>query len=165
MPDALYIIDGYNLLRNLSPYREILKESLEESRARLLEDLINFRATTGRNITIVFDGVHGKTAVPQESELLGVHVWFSGKGQTADSLVEKLAFEKSGGTRVVVVTSDLEQQRAVFRDGVYRQTPSHFISELLEEKERFGEEADSTRMFLEDRLEERVKEELDRLFE
>lgn len=166
MPEALYIIDGYNLLQNTSPYREVLERSLEDSRAKLIEDLVNFRALSGRNTTVVFDGGRGKAGGPQKSEVFGVQVWFSGRDQTADSLVEKLALEQSQERKVIVVTSDADQQRAVFRDRVYRETPQRFIDEFLDKKsEALEQAAPRDRHFLEDRLEERVKAELKRLFE
>ncbi len=65
---------------------------------------------------------------------------------------------------MIVATSDYSLQRVVFGKGIYRRTPAELLSEIGEVKEEWRVHAkDAKPFFLEDRLDEQVREKLRKL--
>ncbi|MBI5896366.1 MAG: NYN domain-containing protein [Desulfobacterales bacterium] len=84
----------------------------------------------------------------------------TGKGQTADMVIEKIAFGEVKKRKVTVVTSDYAAQKVVFGKGVYRKSSLGFLSEMEDFKKETVQQvkkASSRRLFLEDRLDKKVK--------
>ncbi|HDP70254.1 MAG TPA: NYN domain-containing protein [Actinobacteria bacterium] len=158
------IIDGYNIINRESRYNQH-KDDLETARVKLIEDLVNYGALVGCDITVVFDGSANIGGSERKTNIHGVEVYFTKRGQTADSLIEKLAYEVKKFKKVVVVTADYDQQKAVFSEGVLRKTPGEMANEIIETKNQslVPKKVKSKRMFLEDRLSEKVRESLRRL--
>lgn len=124
------IVDGYNVLRQIPEYQKAADDDLETARDRLIDDLATLAAVGGARLTVVFDGSRGPMAAEQALEVRGVEVLFSRRGQTADTVIERLVVRDRGEHRKFVVTSDYAQQKAVFRDGVYRRTPSELVQDI-----------------------------------
>lgn len=157
------IVDGYNVIRQVARYIEPASKDLEMARVRLIEDLISWRAMSGGDAIVVFDG-SSRFEAQGEKEVHGVTVMFSRKGETADTVIERLSREMAGkgGDNVHVVTSDYATQKTVFRTGVLRMTPGELDEELRETKERLAPRPGG-RHFLEDRLDKEVRDALNSL--
>jgi len=160
----LLIIDGYNVLHFSPGYRSLLDEDLESARVRLVEDVANFAGIEGVDAIVVFDASNRKGARRSSVDVLGVRVLFTGEGETADSAIERLAHEARGDRRVRVATSDYAQQRAVFAKGVLRMSARELVDRIQEEAREAAEHSSSgpRRVFLEDRLEEEIRNKLRR---
>lgn len=134
----LLIVDGYNVLRSGSRYRDIdipdyTDDYFNVARERLLKDVADF---AGRKMeaVIAYDAA-GRQGVSSRTETYGkVKVVFSSRGQSADSLIEKLAYDAGKrGIETLVVTSDATIQDTVFGGGVDRMSAEGFCLELESE--------------------------------
>ena len=131
----LLIVDGYNVLRSGSRYRNITKpdytdDSFNTARERLVNDVIDFAGRT-YEAYIVYDG-GGNAYSGGEPERVGrVKIIFSPAGSSADKVIEKLAHEgRVRGMEVLVVTSDATIQDTVFGGGVDRMSANGFSREI-----------------------------------
>ena len=98
------IIDGYNLIRQ-SPDLEVLdREDIQLGRDALLQKLVAYKKIKRHNITVVFDGGGAPVFADSGDHYKGVRVKFSRPGETADTLINRMA--KKERQRALVVTSD-----------------------------------------------------------
>ena len=167
--EVLFIVDGYNVIRNHPRYQKLGVKDLEAARIKLTEDLAGFAALTGAKIFLVYDGSKGKSKRAQVKKLMGVEVWFSAKGETADQVIEKLAYQFRSKARkegqIRVVTADYDLQKTVFQKGILRWSPQEMVGEIIKSKEEALPAPENKREpILEDQLEDRVKKALKELF-
>lgn len=156
----LLIVDGYNVLRSGSRYRDIeipdyTDDYFNVARERLLKDVVEF---AGRKMeaVIAYDAA-GRVGVSSRTETYGkVKVVFSSRGQSADSLIEKLAYDAGKrGIETLVVTSDATIQDTVFGGGVDRMSAEGFCLELESEsvsRKEDSEQAVSHKRTVADRI-------------
>lgn len=129
-PREHYIVDGYNII-NSWPELMALRSDLSEARDRLIHMLSEYGAYEKYNMTIVFDALF--TADEEHIEKKGAHleIVYTGKGETADSYIERLAYDLVRmGKEVHVVTSDGAEQSVILGAGAYRH-PSREFYQLL----------------------------------
>ena len=106
MRDQL-LVDGYNVLHAWPELRELLGESLELARDRLVDRLATLGHVTGTEVTVVFDA--HRTWARRDSEELrdGVRVVFTRRGRSADHAIERWAYQaREQGQPILVATSD-----------------------------------------------------------
>ena len=132
----LLIVDGYNVLRSGSRYARIelpdyTDDTFNQARDRLINDVVDF-AGRERAAVIVFDAAGNACAATEaEATVGGVRVMFTRRGQSADRLIEKLAYDaKERGVETLVVSSDAGIQDAVFGGGVDRMSAEGFCQEI-----------------------------------
>jgi predicted RNA-binding protein with PIN domain len=115
------IVDGYNTVHAWPSLKAALQShGLEESRRRLIAALAEFSATEKVRVTVVFDAPRGRRGASEEM-VDGVLVRFSGGHESADHLIERLAYLATRGgpaEDVVVATSDRLQRDMVRAMGV-----------------------------------------------
>ena len=137
----LLIVDGYNVLRSGSRYRDIAgpdytDDSFNTAREALVNDVIGYAGRDWRAI-IVFDGGRNEFSTGEAESMGGVRIMFSPAGQSADKVIEKLAHDaRERQVETLVVTSDATIQDTVFGGGVDRMSAdgfSHEVSMLYEE--------------------------------
>ncbi len=129
----LLIIDGYNVLRSGSRYRDIVAanpdytdDAFNTARETLINDVINY-AGYGSQAIIVFDGAHNRYSEGQPQTVGGVKIIFSPAGQPADHVIEKLAHDaRERMVEALVVTSDATIQDTVFGGGIDRMSAEGF---------------------------------------
>ncbi|MCL4498826.1 MAG: NYN domain-containing protein [Chloroflexi bacterium] len=165
---TLLIVDGYNLINYHPRYMKIKESDLEASRVRAIEDLASLATLSDYDVIIVFDAAETENKERHRATILGVEVWFTRSGESADSVIERLSYDLSAERPVVVATSDYAQQKVVFRPGVTIKSArqlSNEIEELFAEAKRSYEEVKgpSHRPRLEDRIDRTVKTALDKL--
>jgi len=81
------------------------------AREMLIKLLTDYQDYTGTHVVAVFDGQG--VAASEVSEPTGIQVFYSGSGQTADDVIERLVAKYAGQREITVATSDmLEQQTA-----------------------------------------------------
>jgi predicted RNA-binding protein with PIN domain len=116
------IVDGYNTVHAWPSLRTVLaSRGLEEARRRLIAALAEFAATERVRVTVVFDAPRGAGRRATEETIDGVVVRFSGGHDSADHVIERLAYLATRGgpaADVVVATSDRLQRDMVRAMGV-----------------------------------------------
>src|SRR5260221_2386744 len=91
------IVDGYNTVHAWPSLRAALQSGgLEEARRRLIAALAEYAATQRVRVTVVFDAPRGPGRSTEEM-IDGVLVRFSGGHESADHLIERLAYLATRG--------------------------------------------------------------------
>ena len=81
------------------------------AREALVKALTEYQDFTGIRVVLVFDGQGGKLS--EATEPGGIQVFYSGQGQTADDVIERLVAKYGHEHDITVATDDhLEQQTA-----------------------------------------------------
>ena len=96
-----YLIDGNNLIGHTPD----LRVQDERSKHTLLKRLLDFHRATGAKVLVVFDGESGQL-VPDNLNLGGVRVTYSGRHSDADSKIKRLVEGSNNPKEFIVVSSD-----------------------------------------------------------
>lgn len=131
----LLLVDGYNVLRSGSRYRQITSpdytdDTYNTARETLINDVVNY-AGHDFSAIIVFDGARNAFSDGATETVGGVRIMFSPAGQSADKVIEKLAHDaRERQVETLVVTSDATIQDTVFGFGVDRMSADGFSREV-----------------------------------
>jgi uncharacterized protein len=98
------IIDGYNLIRQSARWAPMDRHDLQQGREALLEALAAYRKLRPHRITVIFDAAAAPGFEPRRDRRGGVEIRFSDYGQTADTLIHRMA--AADRERAMVVSSD-----------------------------------------------------------
>jgi predicted RNA-binding protein with PIN domain len=148
---SVYLIDGYNLLHQILGHNE--RVDLEDERTRLVDRIASYMGGSSDRAIVVFDA-HSQMLQKQESATRNVEIYFGSFVRSADSIIEREAFNISQGDSVVVVTSDYQLQQTTFRPNVIRQSSRQFAVELQEHTKRIAISPDCITMS--HRIEDRI---------
>ena len=131
----MLLVDGYNVLRSGSRYRNLrdagpnpdyADDAFNRAREALINDVV---AYAGRDCeaVIVFDAGGNAYSDGAAERIAGVRIVFSRAGETADKAIERMAWDaRERGVEVLVVTSDADIQNTVFGGGVDRMSADGF---------------------------------------
>ncbi len=97
------LVDGYNVIKNSVMFQLLEQKSLATARDVLIQQLKNRYRQSDCRVTVVFDG---DGAQEQESHDDHIRVIFSRFGETADSVILRLAAQSRLAQREVRVYSD-----------------------------------------------------------
>ncbi|MBE0446530.1 MAG: NYN domain-containing protein [Actinobacteria bacterium] len=160
----LLIVDGYNLIYSTDRYKKWRENDLELARIKLIEDLATLKALNDYDIVLVFDAAKTHLRGRHRAKILGINVWFTKAGETADEMIERMAFKSGYDGDIIVATSDYSQQKVVFRPGVLRKSSQELIAEL-ESTERGLKSLPKKGVGfrLEDRLDSAIRRALERI--
>ncbi len=122
------IVDGYNVIRQWPELARLDRADLQSGREALLAELREYRRAKGHRITVVFDGREQGGFAGAAEQVAGVGVRYSRRGESADSVIARLAAE--GGEGAVIVSSDREVQGAARRQRASAVTAEEFIRRL-----------------------------------
>ena len=116
-----YIIDGYNVIHAWPELDALAHGELAEARDRLIHVLSEYGAYQKYDVTIVFDALFTNEDVHDEKRGKHLEIVYTAEGETADSYIERLAYESvRAGREVHVVTSDGAEQSVILGVGAYR---------------------------------------------
>jgi predicted RNA-binding protein with PIN domain len=105
------IVDGHSVIFAWPELRQLHKRRTSLAREALTRKLRDFQDWTGTRVAVVFDGKG--TSVSEISDPGEVQIFYSRAGQTADSIIERLASKYGRSFRLLVATDDnLEQETA-----------------------------------------------------
>lgn len=124
------LVDGYNVINAWPELKNLAKESLEHARERLLATLDNYGGLSELHTIVVFDAHSVKGSAERHENYHNIEVIYSSEGETADTVIERLAYELRGKL-VYVVTSDWEEQRIVFGTGANRISARQLREDVL----------------------------------
>jgi predicted RNA-binding protein with PIN domain len=128
--------------------------------------MINFAGFYGYEITVVFDG-HSLKGSGGSAENVGpVTVEFSAEGETADSVIERMAGEQGEDAEVYVATSDYAEQRMILGRGAHRISAREFrmdVDKMVLAFKRFDKSDDRSQRFLDQRLDDTTRQKLEKM--
>jgi hypothetical protein len=130
----LIVIDGYNFIFRYYKSKNNKNGELELLRDKLVENLVEYKNQTGFDIVVVFDSHMSKNKAKSSLKYKGIEIIYSGERKSADDVIEKIAFLKSGYDRKYIVTSDNIQQTVIFKENIYRKSIREFYSEIKARK-------------------------------
>lgn len=136
----ILLVDGYNVI-NSWPELVALKGNLEHARDKLVDILASYSAYKGYRVMVVFDA-HAVTGEDSHLEVVpgGLQVVYTKAGETADSYIERAAYQLvRAGRGVYVVTSDWDEQLTILGVGAWRVSTRELRSEVLEMDKRIAE--------------------------
>jgi predicted RNA-binding protein with PIN domain len=123
----IIIVDAYNLLRAVPPYKKTITDS---DRAQFIKQLSAYGRRKGHKVVIVFDG--GSHEWPFRENMKTVQVVYSGIHQTADDYIKEYV-EGHRAKDLLLVTSDAELNRFAARLQIPSIDSSAFHQLLYEE--------------------------------
>ena len=118
------VVDGYNVIGS----EQGLRGDLEQKRAGLVKEVVQYQARTGHALTTVFDGWRGGRSDETREQAGAVTVVFSRHGEKADAVIERLAREI--GATCIVVTSDRDLRRSVEGSGAVAVYVGEFLAKM-----------------------------------
>ncbi|TEB08309.1 YacP-like NYN domain protein [Pelotomaculum schinkii] len=155
------IVDGYNIIYAWPEFNKNRETGLDYARSKLVSILADHAALTGLKVVVVFDAHQIKGGAERTEVVDGVEVIYTQQGETADSLIERMAgsFPEDGGT-VYVATSDWAEQVIIFGRGAFRLTPGELREQVRRTKEESKvhyQQSKPVDGYLENRLLEKVR--------
>lgn len=116
------LIDGYNVIKRAASFRAIRTQSLAAARTQLITLLVNRYRHTPYQVIVVFDG-DGK--LEETNYDRRIRIIFSRYGETADSVIARLATSaRNTGRDVQICSDDIEVQQSATLQGGTAQTTS-----------------------------------------
>ena len=111
MQPQYLIVDGHSVIFAWPELRELHQRRTSLARDTLVKKLRDYQDWTGVRVIVVFDGRGAEVAAAADPG--EIQIFYSRAGQTADSIVERLASKYGSEFRLLVATSDyLEQETA-----------------------------------------------------
>jgi predicted RNA-binding protein with PIN domain len=109
------IVDGHSVIFAWPELRRLHGRRTSLAREALTKRLRNYQDWTGTRVAVVFDG-KGPT-VNVTSDPGEIQIFYSRAGQTADSVIERLASNYAGRFRLLVATNDVLEQETASASG------------------------------------------------
>ena len=98
------IIDGYNLIRQSKTLHMLDQEDIQAGRDALIDLLAAYKKLKAHKITVVFDGANAPLLSNRHNSAKGINIHFSRQGETADTVIKKIASSKK--EKALIVSSD-----------------------------------------------------------
>lgn len=107
----ILVIDGYNVLKHIDPYRTID----DHERAHFINELKRYARRKKHNMVLVFDG--GEYRWPHKEQVDGVKIIYSGGKKTADEVIMEYLYDHKMKD-LLLVSSDHELNLFASKHGV-----------------------------------------------
>lgn len=116
------LVDGYNVIKRAPSFQAARALSLAAARTQLITLLVNRYRHTPHQVIVVFDG---DAALEQVSHDRRIRMIYSRHGESADSVIARLAASAhAAGREVEIYSDDIEVQQSVASQGGTVQTTS-----------------------------------------
>jgi len=109
------IIDGSNLVRQSRELSQLDRADIARGREALIEKLAAYRRFKPHRMTVVFDGAGAPALSPGRDRMKGIGIVFSRGGETADTVIGRMARQE--GETALVVSSDQAVVRSAQASG------------------------------------------------
>ena len=106
------IIDGYNLIRQSNHLSNLDLQDIQSGRDALVDMLAAYKKIKAHRITVVFDGTRAPVFSQQRNRRKGITIIFSHKGESADTVIKKMARKERQAALVVSSDQDIVQSAA-----------------------------------------------------
>jgi len=124
------IVDGHSVIFAWPDLRKLHARRSSLARESLIKRLRGYQDWTGVRVIVVFDGKGAQ--VTATSDPHDIQIFYSRKGQTADSINERLASKYATRFDLTVATSDYLEQQTASAFGAECISPA-ILREILEE--------------------------------
>ena len=122
------LVDGYNVIKRAASFQATRAQSLAAARAQLITLLRNRYRHTPHQVIVVFDGDGTFEQTINEQR---IRIIYSRHGETADSVIARLAVNAHlDGREVKIYSDDLEVQQSVIAQGGSAQTTTQLEREV-----------------------------------
>ena len=106
------IIDGYNFIRQSKRLSILDLQDIQWGRETLVDMLAAYKRVKPHRITVVFDGTRAPAFSQQRDRHKGISIIFSHQGESADTVIKKMAYQERHGALVVSSDQDIVQAAA-----------------------------------------------------
>jgi predicted RNA-binding protein with PIN domain len=133
------LVDGYSLLHNWPELAPGRPRHSAAARDELIHILTRYQDAIHTPITIVFDGSRAPTGTPRPFSTPELEVIYSGPGQTADDIIERVAFRLGAFGEALAVTDDIAERDTVLgMDGLATSCVNfiHEVEKVLGQQEK-----------------------------
>ncbi len=130
MSPRYLLVDGHSIIFAWPELRLLHDRRTSLARDALVKQLRDYQDWTGIRVVVVFDG--RGAVVSQEAEPGEIQIFYSRAGQTADSIIERLASKYAGRYALLVATGDYLEQETTAASGAETISPEG-LRELLQE--------------------------------
>lgn len=124
------IVDGHSVIFAWPELRKLHDRRGSLAREKLTRQLRDYQDWTGVHTVVVFDGKGARVSATADPH--DVQIFYSRAGQTADSIIERLASKYGERFEIVVATSDTLEQQTASACGAECISPGA-LREMLEE--------------------------------
>ena len=124
------IVDGHSVIFAWPDLRKLHQRRPVLAREALIKRLRDYQDWTGIHVVAVFDGTGDR--VTESSDPGEIHVFYSKRGQTADTIVERLASKYAKRFDLSVATSDSLERQTVHASGASWISPE-MLRQMVEE--------------------------------
>ena len=104
-------MDGHSIIFHWPELSQRHAHKQAEARAELVRILTELQDCSDWDVAVVFDGKGARAS--ESSEPGGIQVFYSARGQTADSIIERLVAKYSQKYQVTVATDDYLERTTV----------------------------------------------------
>lgn len=109
------LVDGYNVIKRDRSFQSLGAKRLAAARQLLIDKLANRYRHTPHQVTVVFDGDGASQQTVQDRR---VRIIYSRAGETADSVIARIAASaRAEGREVELYSDDTEVKQSVARQG------------------------------------------------
>ncbi|MEO8440283.1 MAG: NYN domain-containing protein [Spartobacteria bacterium] len=122
------LVDGHSIIFAWPDLRSLHQRRTSLARDALISQLRDFQDWTGIRVVLVFDG--RGSSVSHDAAPGEIQVFYSRVGQTADSIIERLASKYAERFHLIVATGDYLEQETASASGAETLSPEG-LRELL----------------------------------
>ncbi len=124
------LVDGYSLLHNWPELAPGRARHSAAAREELIHILTQYQDACGTPITIVFDGAGAPPGTPKTHSKPELEILYSKAGQTADDIIERVAYRMRDYGEVLAVTDDYAERDTVIGMGGMASSCLSFIQSI-----------------------------------
>ncbi len=124
------IVDGHSVIFAWPELRKLHARRTALARDELSKILTGYQDASGVRVVAVFDG-KGE-ALNEASEPGGIQIFYSGAGQTADEIVERLVAKYGAEHEMTVATDDHLERQTVHTFGAVAISTEHLRAVIAE---------------------------------
>jgi hypothetical protein len=133
------LVDGYSLLHNWPELAPGKPRHSAAARDELIHVLTRYQDAIRTPITIVFDGGNAPAGAPKPESTPELEVLYSRAGQTADDVIERVAFRiREYGEALAVTDDNAERDTVLAMDGLATSCLNfiHEVEKVLQQQDR-----------------------------
>ena len=108
MKEKILLVDGHSMIFDWDDLATMHGRNTAAAREELVHRLTGLQDNSDWTVAVVFDGVGVKAS--SDGTPHGIAVFYSKSGQTADSIIERLAAKYAKDHDVTVATNDLMER-------------------------------------------------------
>lgn len=130
------VVDGHSIIFAWPELRKLHSRRSSLAREELIKQLQHFQDWSGIHVAVVFDGTGQGASMTASSNPNDVQIFYAGRGQSADSIVERLASKYGSRFEMTVATADSLEKETVNACGAVCISPEELRRRLEDVRKR-----------------------------